>query len=98
MTKQVDSAPYVDMLRALGWLGWSCKVIGEKIGIHEQPLNQLRAGKRKKIQRETARLVWDFFDHHSLIVPKGTYTDITRAYSRGKGWPTPLAIDVPPRP
>lgn len=98
MTKHIDSEPYMLMLRALGWMGWSCKDIGEGVGIHEQPLNQLRNGKRKRIHRDTARLVWDFFNRHSIKEPPGTYPEITRAYSRGKGWPSPMAIEVPPRP
>ncbi|TXI09506.1 MAG: hypothetical protein E6Q68_10105 [Polynucleobacter sp.] len=81
------------MLQSLAWMGWSTSEMGKKIGLHDVPLNKIRAGKQARIHVKTAAKIQWFYYRHCMIQPEGRYADTVRALARGKGWVSPLAWD-----
>ena len=75
----------------MAWMGWSCRDIGNLVGLHEQPLIKIRAGNQKRIHVRTAAKIELVYNLYCMRRMSGKYAEGVRALAIGKGWVSPLA-------
>lgn len=92
----------VRRMQALGALGWSSRVIGQKTGVAEANVVRLRQGSRQYVRHDIAvRLVALYEELHMTRAPKSRSASNTLLAATRLGWVPPLAwddIDTDPAP
>ena len=80
-------------LQALAALGWSTRVIAEKIGSHYRPLLKISSGERESVRLDNHQRIARVFRELSAVVPSGHSANITRGWAAKNGYAPPLAWD-----
>ena len=88
----VDKTVAVRMLDALAVMGWSASDVGRPYGHHQQVMSLVRH-KRKRITRQMAADIDDFYRSHGDILNDTPWGKRTRALALRAGYPGPLAWD-----
>jgi hypothetical protein len=93
----VDATGTRRRLRALGAIGWSARLIGERYGLSENWVSSVCANNR--VQAATAEFAKRVYDDLSMVppVPVGHHEKArvanAKSWARRNGWPPPLAWD-----